>query len=347
MPLNIGLTFDLKSKYKLKNKAKDFFAEFDTEGTISSIENALVRNGHNVFRIGSAKDLIKNLPRLKCDIVFNIAEGVDGRNRESQVPAILEAVGIPYVGSDALTLAISLDKVITKKIFVYHDIPTPDYFVCANEKDIFIPKGLNYPLIVKPRYEGSAKGITPASKVKNIDELRSGIKKTIRTYNQPALVEEFVEGAEFTVGVIGSEPAFVLPVVQRHLEAETNLSSHIFEKCGYNKCRLKYQALVEIDEGLESHLKSVALKAFYAIECRDFARVDFRVGGTGSAQRDKKVYALEINPLPSLAADDYFALSTETQGISYDGMINMILQSAVKRYRCLEKTYTRIQSIAG
>lgn len=344
MTFLIGLTFDLKPANqptsKLANELNDFLAEFDTDETISYIKETLKGCGHDVLEIGSAKDLIEILPELKCDIIFNIAEGMDGRNRESQVPAVLDVVNVPYVGSDALTLAISLDKVVTKKIFAYHKIPTPRHFECRDERhrNIVIPKGMHFPFIVKPRYEGSAKGITPHSKVINYNGLRKQVRQIIRAYKQPALVEEFISGREFTVGIIGNENPLILPVAQRHLEINTNLSSHIFEKCGYDTNRLRYQKLFDVDADLKLKIKRLALKAFYAIECRDFARIDFRVD-------EKGVYALEINPLPSLARDDYFALSCESLGMSYGEMINMILKAAVRRYRCLQKTYTHIQNI--
>ncbi len=379
MSFFVGLTFDLKSKLKSKGKRRpciqgrgkliykkppacrlggdDFLAEFDAEDTISSIENALAIYGHSVIRIGSAKSLVLKLRQLRCDIVFNIAEGTDGRNRESQVPAILDAANIPYVGSDAVSLAVSLDKVVAKKIFSYHKIPTPGYFECKDEHNIVVPEGLNFPLLVKPRYEGSAKGITLDSKVKNLEELKCQVERIIRTYNQPALIEEFITGYEFTVGIIGNEHPFILPVVQRYLEVKTNLSSHIFEKCGYDTGRLKYQKPLEIEGNLESRIKRLALDAFYAVGCQDVARVDLRVDERGVYPalsyypepllcRKGGVYVLEINPLPSLARDDYFALSAESLGMTYDEIINMILESALKRHKCSQKTYTHIQNIA-
>lgn len=352
MPLLIGLTFDLKPNRKLIGKPEDFLAEFDSEETISSIENALEKYGHTVYRIGSAKSLIENLSRLRCEIIFNIAEGINGRNRESQVPAILDALNISYVGSDALTLSVSLDKVVAKKILAYHNIPTPCNFECKDERNIIVPKGLNFPLIVKPRYEGSAKGVTPDSKVTNYKELKRQVKYIIRVYNQPALVEEFINGREFTVGIIGNallrqgyeglssealakedENPEIFPVVERHIEVETNLSCHIFEKCGYDASRLKYQTPLEIEATLESKIKRLALETFRALECRDFARIDFRITDSASEKGRKGIYVLEVNPLPSLARDDYFALSSEYLGISYDEMINMILKTALERYK--------------
>lgn len=343
MPLLIGLTFDLKSASqrtsKPANGLNDYLAEFDTEETISSIENALKKYGHKIYRIGSARDLIEDLPRLRGDIIFNIAEGIDGRNRESQIPVILDALNIPYIGSDALTLSVLLDKIVAKKILAYHNIPTPRHFECKEERNIVVPKGLNFPFIVKPQYEGSAKGITRDSKVNSYDGLKKQVRRIIRIYNQPALVEEFISGREFTVGIIGNENPEIFPVVERHLEVETNLSCHIFEKCGYDAAGLKYQKPLEIEKDLESDIKRIAQEVFRAFECRDFARIDFRMDGRG-------VYVLEVNPLPSLARDDYFALSSEYLGISYDEMINKILETALERYKCLKKTHTHIPNIA-
>ncbi len=332
MPLRIGLTFDLKPANRQTCKpVNDYFAEHDTEETISLIQGALEKGGHEVIRIGSAKALLKKLRALNCDIVFNIAEGVSGRNREAEVPAILEAFGTPYVGSDALTLSVSLDKIISKKIFAYHDIPTPPYFECANKKDIIVPKGFSFPLIVKPRYEGSAKGIEPDSKVNDFKAFRKKVKRIIEDYRQPALVEEFISGWEFTVGIIGNE---VLPVVQRHVESRTNLSSHIFEKTGVDKDKLRYKEFLEIEAELESQIKDYALTAFRGLDCRDFTRLDFRVSERLSSRKKLKIYLLEINPLPSLEKDDYFAMVAELSGISYDEMVNRILDAAVKRYKC-------------
>jgi len=325
--VRIGLTFDLKPK----DSPGDLLAEHDTEETISLIQDALEKGGHKIVRIGSAALLLKKLRTLKCDIVFNIAEGLSGRNRESEVPVILEAFGIPYVGSDALTLSLSLDKIASKKIFAYHNIPTPAYFECGNKNNIVIPKGFAFPLIVKPRYEGSAKGIGPDSKVGDLSAFKKKVRRIIEDYGQPALVEEFINGWEFTVGIIGDE---ALPVVQRHVESDTGLSSHIFEKAGIDKDDLRYRKFLEIEPGLESEIKGMALAAFRGLECRDFARLDFRVSEHISPRRKPKIYLLEINPLPSLAKDDYFAMVSELLGSTYSEMINKILDSALKRYRC-------------
>lgn len=321
MGLLVGLTFDVKSHELSSVSPRDLWAEHDSKETIFAVEEALNSGGNSVEPIGSSKQLLAKLNSLKCDIVFNMAEGISGRNRESEVPILLDLVDIPYTGSDALALSAALDKIISKKIFMHHNIPTPKYFECAGYGRIAFPKGFNFPLIVKPRYEGSAKGIGPDSVVRDTTSLEKQVNKIIKRYRQPALVEEFIDGWEFTVGIIGNGNPVILPAVQRHLEKKTGLSSHIL----MTKQGLKYRDLLDIDAELEKRIKKFALEAFEGLECRDFARIDFRVN------MEKQIYALEINPLPSLARDDYFAMVAELMGISYERMINMIFKAALDR----------------
>ena len=326
MGLLLGLIFDVKSHRIPEGRPGDLWAEHDSEETILAVEEALNSGGNKVIPIGSSKQLLAKLNFLKCDIVFNMAEGVSGRNRESEVPVLLDILDIPYSGSDALTLSIALDKIISKKIFSYHGIPTPKYFECKKGSRIVFPKKIKFPLIVKPRYEGSAKGIGPDSVVRDITSLEKQVNKIIKRYRQPALVEEFIDGWEFTVGIIGNGKPIVLPVVQRHVEIETCLSSHIFDKACADRKGLRYRDLLDIDAGLERKIKRMALAAFTGLECRDFARIDFRVDAK------KHIYMLEINPLPSLSRDDYFAMVAELMGIPYERMINMMLEAALDRY---------------
>ncbi len=321
----VGLTFDIKSRKVPKGFPSDLWAEHDSEETIFAVEEALNFGGNKAIRIGSSKRLLSKLSSLKCDIVFNIAEGISGRDRESEVPVLLDIAGIPYAGSDALTLSVSLDKIISKKIFMYHGIPSPAYFELVKGGRIAVPKGLKFPFIVKPRYEGSAKGIGPCSVVRDMPSLGKQANKIIKEYGQPALVEEFINGWEFTVGIIGNRDPAVLPVVQRHVEIETGLSSHIFDKTCTDKQGLKYRDLMDMDAALEERIKKLALEAFKALECRDFARIDLRVNPK------MQIYILEINPLPSLARDDYFSMVAELMGITYERMINMMFGAALDR----------------
>lgn len=324
MSLTVGLTFDLKDKIPSGAPA-DILAEHDSLETVSSVEKALRASGRKVVRIGSSRHLLKKMNRLKCDIVFNIAEGISGRNRESEVPILLDIAGIPYTGPDALTLSASLDKITAKKIFKFHGIPTPLYFEISGKGDLILPKGIRFPLIVKPRYEGSAKGIGPDSVVRNAISLERQVKKVMRRYRQPALVEEFIDGWEFTAGIIGNEDPVVLPVVQRHVEADTALSSHIFDKACADRRGLTYRGLLDIDAELEEKIRGLAIEAFKVLDCRDFTRIDFRVSP------ERRAYILEVNPLPSLAKDDYFAMVAELIGITYERMINNMFDAALER----------------
>jgi len=325
MPLLVGLTYDIKSTPP-KRAPKDAYAEHDSPETISAVEEALKAGGHRVVRIGNSTALLEKLQRQKCDIVFNIAEGISGRNRESEVPILLDLAGIPYTGPDALALSVALDKSAAKKIFKYHGIPTPRYSLAASAAGIAIPVGMKFPVIVKPAYEGSAKGIGADSVVNDMRSLERKAAYVIGTYKQPALIEEFVEGWEFTVGVIGNARMSVLPAVERHVCAKSGLSSHVVEKCGHAKANTGYRELLGSEAALEARIGALAAEAFLALECRDFARFDFRVSARG-----KRVFMLEANPLPSLSKDDYFAMVAELQGISYSDMINMMFAAALER----------------
>lgn len=326
MSLLVGFTFDLKIRRAVPH---DLWAEHDDPATISSVEAALKAGGRKVVRIGNSKALLKKLRRLECGIVFNIAEGVSGRNRESEVPVLLDIAGIPYSGPDALALSVALDKAVAKKILKYHGVPVPGSFEITKAGKARMPRvphGMDFPFIVKPRHEGSSKGISADSVVWDIRALRRKACSVAERYKQPALVEEFIDGWEFTVGIIGNGPLSVLPVIQRHVDKKTGLSSHVLEKCGRKPGISGCRELLEIDPILEDRIKELAAKAFLGLECRDFARFDFRV-----SSKNKGIYMLEANPLPSLAKDDYFAMVAELEGITYEDMINRMFAAALER----------------
>ncbi|MFA5334226.1 MAG: ATP-grasp domain-containing protein [Candidatus Omnitrophota bacterium] len=327
MPLLVGFTFDLKTGDD-RAVPHDLWAEHDDPVTISSVEAALKAGGHNVVRIGGSKELLKKLRRLKCDIVFNIAEGVSGRNRESEVPVLLDTADIPYTGPDALALSVALDKSAAKKILKYHGVPVPGSFEITKKGEVCVPRGVDFPFIVKPRYEGSAKGIRADSVVGDVRALKRRAACIVECYRQPALVEEFIDGWEFTVGVIGNGRLSALPVVQRHVDKRTGLSSHVLKKCGRKPGMSACRELLEIGPALEDRIRELAVKAFLGLECRDFARFDFRVS---SKNKNKDIYMLEANPLPSLAKDDYFAMVAELEGITYEDMINRMFAAALER----------------
>ncbi|MBI3318518.1 MAG: ATP-grasp domain-containing protein [Candidatus Omnitrophica bacterium] len=320
----IGMAYDLKTEYVFKaDDPQDANAEFDHPSTVQVIEEALTSLGHQVVRIGNVERLLDQLDRLSVDIVFNIAEGLSGRNREAQVPMLLELKGIPYVGSDALTLALTLDKLMTKKVLIAEGIPTPRFFQIQHP-DCALPRDLEFPLIVKPRFEGSSKGISDRSVVRSPDELKTQAAWAIQTYRQPALVEQFIPGREFTVAIVGNDPPEALPVVQIQIEGQTDLGDlfYTFSRIAEG---VEYLCPAQIEAGLSRALQALALRTYQAVDCLDLGRVDIRVDGSGNP------YVLEINPLPSLSTEDVFMAVATELGITYEQMLGRILEAAHRR----------------
>jgi len=323
----VGLTYDLKTDYQFKKgDPPDANAEFDHPSTIGVIASAIASCGFKVKKIGNASQLLEQIDKIKVDIVFNISEGISGRNRESQVPILLEMAGIPFVGADALTLGVTLDKVMAKKIFIAEGIPTPRFFEIKNTDSLAEDGRLNFPLIVKPRFEGSSKGLTESSRVENKEELKKQVDYIINAYKQPALIEEFISGQEFTVAIIGNDPGEVMPVVQIKIDGRLKLKDKFYTFARIRSDRLEYLCPAHISQELGRKLSDIALKTYNAVECRDFGRVDFRM----DAQCNP--YVLEINPLPSLSTEDVFMLVAKNIGITYEEIIGKILNSALKRY---------------
>ena len=323
----VGLTYDLRSEYKFKPGDHPYAnAEFDHPSTIGVIARAIEANGFKVERIGNVVNLLDKIGSLKADIVFNISEGLTGRNRESQVPMLLEMARIPFVGADALTLALTLDKVMAKKIFIAEKIPTPKFYELNSGDEVASHNHYRFPLIVKPRFEGSSKGLSEDSRVENREDLRKQVDFITGAYKQPALIEEFISGQEFTVAVVGNDPAEAMPVVQIKIDGRLQLNDKFYTFARITSDRLEYVCPAKITQELKKKLQELAVKTYNAVECRDFGRVDFRVDSDGNP------YVLEINPLPSLSTEDVFKLVAEHIGISYEDMIGRILNSALKRH---------------
>jgi D-alanine-D-alanine ligase len=323
----VGLTYDLKTDYEFKEgDPPDANAEFDHPSTIDIIASAIESRGFRVKKIGNVSCLLEKIDNLDVDIVFNISEGIGGRNRESQVPILLEMAGIPFVGADALTLGLTLDKVMAKKIFIAENIPTPKFFEIREPSELMDTDHCQFPLIVKPRFEGSSKGLTEASRVENMEELTKQVDYVINTYKQPALIEEFISGQEFTVAIVGNDQPQVLPVVQIKIDGQLQLEDKFYTFARIASDRLEYICPARIAQDLNKKISEFALKTYDAVECRDFGRVDFRVDDKGNS------YVLEINPLPSLSTEDVFMVVAKEIGISYEEMVGKILHSALKRY---------------
>ncbi|KPK98829.1 MAG: hypothetical protein AMJ95_02300 [Omnitrophica WOR_2 bacterium SM23_72] len=317
----------MKTDYEFKEgDPVDANAEFDVPSTIKVIAKAIESCGFKVKRIGNVTKLLEKMDHLDVDIVFNISEGISGRNRESQVPVLLEMIGKPFVGADALTLSLTLDKIMAKKIFIAEGIPTPRFFEVRNSDELIHTDHCKFPLIVKPRFEGSSKGLSEDSRVENKEELKKQVEFVVNTYKQPALIEEFIRGQEFTVAVVGNEEPRALPIVQIKIDGRYQLNNKFYTFARISSDRLEYICPARISQKLKKRLMDLAIKTYRAVECRDFGRVDFRVDKEGNP------FVLEINPLPSLSTEDVFMLVAKNIGITYEEMIGQILDSAIKRY---------------
>jgi len=328
MTKTVGITYDLKSDWQgSSNDPIDAAAELDGHKTIESLKTALESAGHKVVLIGGARQLIDRVTsgNLKVDLVLNISEGFQGRNRESQVPAILDLYNIPFVGADALTLGVTLDKVVAKKCFMADGIPTARYFKATLEDDLSVLNTIGFPLFVKTLHEGTSKGITENSRVENFQQLKVQVEHICRNYNQPALVEEFIKGTEFTVAVIGNNPPEPMPVVQYAIAGKTQLGNEFYSYRHVAEKLVEHICPAPIDEKLARRLQDLAVRVYKSVDCRDFGRVDFRVDQAGNP------YVLEINPLPNLNPDDVFVLFGKAKGMAYDQIINKIIDEALVR----------------
>ncbi|MFC1752696.1 ATP-grasp domain-containing protein [Thermoproteota archaeon] len=327
MKKKIGFTYDLKEDLPLKDgDPQDANAEFDAEETIEFVKSALLTTGHTIVPIGNIKNLLKMLPELDVDIVFNICEGVDNRNREAQVPVILEAFGIPYIGSDGLTMSLTLDKIMAKKIFSSDGIPTPRYLGIDSLAQLTDLDHMVFPMIVKMRQEGSSKGLSNASVVHNKEELDRQAGYLFRNYGAPPLIiEEFIAGSEFTVPIIGNDPPETLPIVQVEICDKLDLGEMIYTFDRISNPELKYVCPAKIDKELSDKLCDLAIRSYKAVGCLDFGRVDFRVDRNGNP------HVLEINPLPSLSLEDVFDISPKVAGYDFNMAISKIIDAGLKR----------------
>jgi D-alanine-D-alanine ligase len=313
----------------------DTYAEWDTAETILAVKAALEER-HKVSLIEANKHAYHQFLQMNPDIVFNIAEGLAGASREAQIPSILEMLQIPYTGSDPLTLAICLDKSRTKEILSYYNIPTPKFFVATSLNEL-AQHQTSFPLIVKPLYEGSSKGIYNSSVVLNENELRTEVDRILTNYDQPALIEQFLTGREFTVAMIGNSPSVqVLPIIELRFDS---LPSNVNPIYSYEAKWIwdtvdnpidVHECPAKIGTNLQNQIESVCRKAFEILRCRDWCRIDVRLDENGIPN------ILELNPLPGILPNpeehSCFPLAARTAGMDYSEMINSVLGVAIKRY---------------
>ncbi|HEY1813004.1 MAG TPA: ATP-grasp domain-containing protein, partial [Kofleriaceae bacterium] len=322
-PIRVGFTYNVK-----RGGDGDDQAEWDPPETIIAIANALARQGHIVVHLEATPDLPRVLAEADVDLIFNIAEGVEGRNREAQVPALCELLGIPYTGSDSATLAIALDKALGKKVLLQHDILTPRFQVMESHRERLSPD-MRFPLIVKPNAEGSSKGIGSTSVVDNEEELRDKVKELIERYRQPALVEEYIAGREFTVGLLGDKRPRVLPPMEIRFKQvdETRPVYDYAVKQEWEKY-VYYECPAKLTESEQKAMEKIARATFWALDCRDVARVDMRMDADG------RIYVLEVNPLPGLTPGySDLVLIAQAIGMTYDQLIAEIMTGGLRRMR--------------
>ncbi|MGQ9629943.1 MAG: D-alanine--D-alanine ligase family protein [bacterium] len=325
----VGLTYNLKEDRTSTpevGKPEDDSAEFDCIETIDALEEAISSEGHSVVRLGGGLEIIERLRLNPVDIVFNIAEGQHGRNREAHIPALLEMLGIPYTGSDALTLALCLDKAMTKRVVGSAGVPTPKFFKVGRIEDLEA-LDLKYPLFAKPVAEGSSKGIRNTSRIETRRELYERVRWLIETYRQPVLVEEFLGGPEYTVGILGNGKLRVLGIMQiLNRGKDPSRAIYSYEVKQDWQRQVEYLCPAPISEELKRNIEEISLRAYEVLECRDVARMDIRL------DEDGKPFFLEVNPLPGLSpVYSDLPIMARRVGIGYEELVNTILNNALSR----------------
>lgn len=324
----IGLTFDLRSAYLAEGYGEIETAEFDRDDTITGIEQALQQLGHQTVRIGHVRQLVTRLAAgERWDLVFNICEGLYGTARESQVPALLDAYAIPYTFSDAGVMALSLNKAWTKAV-LGNSVPTPWYTVVdsvASIDDVDLP----LPVFVKPLLEGTGKGVGPASVVRNRDALRRQCNSLLHEFNQPVLVETYLPGREFTVGLVGTgENARVLGTFEIILLATAEADAYGYTNKEECEERIKYELVDGATDPVVRLAEEYALTAWRRLDCRDAGRVDLRCDSFDVPN------FIEVNPLAGLnpVHSDLPMLAT-ARGVSFVELVRQIVDSAAERVR--------------
>lgn len=321
----IGITYDLRDDYLKEGYGHEETAEFDLPDTIEAIERVIIDCGFQADRIGNIKALAKRLVAAdRWDLVFNIAEGLHGFGREAQIPALLDAYNIPFTFSGPLGHALTLHKGMTKHIVRDLGIPTSDFVVIQSKKDIG-SIDLPFPLFAKPVAEGTSMGINPQSKINNRQELMDVCSSLLQNYKQPVLVETYLPGREFTVGILGTGMhARALGIIEVILKpiAEKNAYSY-HNKANYDKF-VKY-ALVDDDEA--RHAMEISLMAWRGLDLQDAGRVDLRSDARGIP------HFMEVNSLAGLnPVRSDLPILCSLLGITYHELISSIIDSALRRY---------------
>ncbi len=335
--MHIGIAFDLKADFLAKSAVPrvdgpdDLLEEYDSDATVAAIERVLTARGHRVTRLGGGRRFAENLLRERVDLVFNIAEGHGSRSREAHVPAVCEMLGVPCTHSDPLTMAVTLDKAMAKRVVASCGVPTPEFVVVERLEDL-ARIALPFPLFAKPLFEGSSMGIRRRSRIGDRAELEERVGQLLGDYREPVLVEEFCGGAEFTVGVRGQgasartigtmevEPLLV-PREQFVYSLEVKRNPNWADEIAYRVPPQRPREEVE-------RVEKVALDAYRALGCRDVSRIDVRCDARGTPK------FIECNPLPGVAPGwSDLSILWDRLGGNYDTMIGAILDEACARLK--------------
>jgi D-alanine-D-alanine ligase len=327
--MKIGLTYDLRSEYLAEGYSEIETAEFDRDDTIDALEETLKVLGHNPERIGNVRRLIERLVAGdRWELVFNIAEGLKGISREAQVPAILDIYGIPYTFSDPLVMSLTLHKGMTKRIIRDAGIPTSDFLVVEQtikEGDILFKP----PFFIKPVAEGTGKGVSPRSIIRRLEDLESACEVMLNEYKQPVLIERYLSGREFTVGITGTgNDAVAIGTMEVYLlkAAEQGVYSYVNKE----KCEelVEYKIMDSTEDPLVKRAEEISLRAWQILGCRDAGRVDIR------CDEEDSPYVLEVNPLAGLHPEHSdLPIISKGVGLGYQALIERIIISASKRIK--------------
>ena len=325
--MKIGITYDLRSEYLAMGFSEDETAEFDRDDTISAIETTLQGLGHDTERIGHIKQLAAALVAGKrWDLVFNIAEGMYGIGREAQVPALLDAYAVPYTFSDPLVMSLTLDKGMTKRVVRDAGVPTSDFMVAVSLDDagrVHFPP----PYFIKPVAEGTGKGITPASIIHDSEKLAAGVAGLLQTYRQPVLIEPYLSGREFTVGIIGTGPE-ARAIGSMEVILLSNAEQGVYSYVNKEHCEelVEYRLVRAAEEALVAEVERIAVDAWRVLGCRDGGRIDIRCDGQNRPQ------FMEVNPLAGIHPEhsDLPIICTK-MAISYQQLLSYIVDSAAAR----------------
>lgn len=322
--ITVGFTYDLKDDYLAQGMSPEAAAEFDSPETIAGISQALTTLGYQVDRIGNVQALLQRLSMgHRWDLVFNICEGIHGVGREAQVPAILDIFQIPYVFSDVLVMALTLHKGMTKHVLRDYHIPTPAFIVADDLRDLD-NHPLKFPLFVKPVAEGTGKGIGADSRVENQQDLLRVCADRFQRFGQSLLIEEYLPGREFTVGVVGNNgDTRVIGMMEIIYKAAAPSKIYSYEN------KLHYEKYIEYrvpEPEVYKACEKVVLDAWKALKCADGGRMDLRMDAKGLPN------FIEVNPLPGLnPIHSDLPILARKAGISYEDLLGLIMQAAVRR----------------